>query len=102
MKKFKVVLVAAVLGGALALPATSSAQTDVGTLCNSLLGSGTTVIGPAQIDRCLASNPPKCELNNTIELLGLVRIRFGVVGAVKCTAQNGAGVKGLVTLYLLP
>lgn len=104
MTKLKTLIATTVVAGALVAPATSQAQINVGTVCNSLLGSGTTELGVASVDRCLAANEPEaCSLNDTIDVLGLVRIRHGLcLSLEQVLATRKASVRGLVTARILP
>jgi hypothetical protein len=97
---------AAVAAMGLAAPATSSAQgIDVPTLCNSLLGSGTTDVTPlVSVDRCFAAGEPQaCTLTDTLNVLNLVRIRHGIcIDLDILLAKRTVGVRGLATVRLLP
>jgi hypothetical protein len=104
MLRARLAVAAAVAAGALAAPATSNAQTDVGQLCHSLLGSGTTNVGALTLDRCLAAREPvQCTLSDELNVLNLVRIRHGI-----CLDLSGAleerivSVRGVATIRLLP
>ena len=88
MKKqvLAIALSSAALLGAAALPQTAAAQTDVGDLCESLIGSDTQTINTAlvrlTIDTCKnADVDPTCQQNTTITRLGgLANIRLDTCG----------------------
>jgi hypothetical protein len=97
------VTAAALVAGALAMPATSGAQTDVGQLCHSLLGSGTTDLTVVSVDRCLASSETTCTLSDEIDVLGLVTIRHGVCLDVAGVLEEPVvTVRGVATVRVLP
>lgn len=104
MNKIKALATAAVAAGVLAAPATSQAQTDVGSLCHSLVGSETTELGAASLDRCLAASEPEaCALPSTINVFNLVRIRNGLcLDLANVVATRTVSVRGVATVRLLP
>lgn len=102
--RLKLAVAVGVASAVLAMPATSSAQTDVGALCDSVLGSGTTDLGVASVDRCLAAQPDStCTLSDTINVLNLVRIRHGIcIDITGILANRAATVRGVATVRVLP
>jgi hypothetical protein len=102
--KLKLFALAAASAAALAAPASSQAQSlDVGTLCHSLVGSGTTDLGVAEVNRCLAADSANtCILNNTYNVLYVLRIRLGLCFTGSILDDRTAGVDGLASVHLLP
>ena len=94
----------AVAAVSMAAPATSSAQTDIGVVCDSLLGSGTINVAVAEADYCLAADEPQaCTLTDTIDVLGIVRIRHGLcIDVERLLDERTASVRGLATVRILP
>lgn len=105
MKKARLLAVAAVAAGALAAPAASQAQSiDASALCHTLIGSGTINLGVASADHCLAANEPApCGFADTLDVLGLVRVKHGLcINVSQVLASRKVSVRGLATVRLLP
>ena len=101
MSRMKAAVAAAVMAGALAVPATSNAQSiDVAPICHAVLGSGTIDLGVTKVDRCFTANgPTACTLSETINVLNLVRLRTGLCIDLAGALNLRIKARGLVYIH---
>lgn len=83
-------------------PAAHAQSTDVETLCDSLLGSGTISLGVADASLCKSAQSPGCGVNDTLDLV-VVRLKSGLcIDLNELTTKRTVTVRGVVKVKLFP